>query len=240
MTVNRETKRRTVLGGVVAASVGGASWALNRGGARERGQWVRPAGDLSESPTWAFVRGVVDGDGRLDVEVAMRERSDDGRGITLFADSPDPVESYLPPLRSFWRFGAALDDRSAGEYALRVGSETLPVEFVAESPPNRGAGVRLTPRVTWRSDYVAHVRGYDTADGGRLHVTFRRPTGEGPTLDALALREPDGTVAGRWSVPSGVYGVTVDLDSLTVHEGDAYLVGYVDGREVDAVPLFYH
>lgn len=238
--MNRETKRRAVLGGVVAASVGGVSWALNRGGTRERGQWVRPVADISESPTWAYVSGVVDGDDRLDVEVAMRARSDDGRGIDLFADTDDPVGSYLPPLRSFWRFEVPVDGRPTGEYALRVGSETIPVEFVAESPPTRGAGVRLTPRVTWRSDYVAHARGYDTADGGRLHVAFRRPTGEGPTLDELALREPDGTVAGRWSVPSGVYGVTVDLDTLTVHEGDAYLVGYVDGREVDAVPLFYH
>jgi hypothetical protein len=237
--MNRQTKRRAFLGGAVATAVGGASYLLNRSGGRDRGRWLRPVESLADSPAFAYVSAAIDRNGRVDADVAMRERSESAREITLFADTDRPVGAYMPPLRSFWRFEASGSDRSTGRYELRVGDATLPVELVADAPPRSGAGVELTPRVTWRSDYVAHARGYDTGDGGRLHVAFRRQTGDGPTLDELAFRDPDGRIVGRRSVPGGVRELAMDLPSLTVHDADAELVGFVDGREVDAVPMFY-
>jgi hypothetical protein len=122
-----------------------------------------------------------------------------------------------------------------------VGEESLPVELVTQSPPESEARVHLTPRVTWRSPFVAHARGYSTGDGGgRIHVAFRERTADPPAVDELAFRTPAGDIVGRHTVPSGVYATEFRVDPLAVFEADADLVGYQGGVEVDAVPLFYH
>jgi len=242
-TMHRRTKRRAFLGGVVAATVGGAGYVLNRqvrdSGAR--GRWLRPVDPVSESEEFAYVAAVREGDGaEMDVEIAMRNTWNRSREIALFADSADPVTTSIPPLRGFWRFDAAVGDRDLGEHTLRVRGATLPVELVAESPPFASAGVRLTPRVTWRSDYVAHAHGWETGDGrGRVTVAFRRRTGLGPTLDAVGFRDPEGRLVGRAAVPADVHEVTFTVDPLTVSEADGELVGFRDGDVVDRIPMFY-
>ncbi|MDG5778726.1 hypothetical protein VB773_21035 [Haloarculaceae archaeon H-GB2-1] len=238
--MNHRTKRRAVLGGLVTVAVGGAGHLLGR--RQERSRWLRPVESLRDSTTFAYAEGVIDrDDGDLSVEVAMRSRHDDGRVIELFADSDRPIREYMPPLRGFWRFDADVDGRPLGEATLTVGDDTLPVELVAKTPPHHDALVKLTPRVTWRSDFVAHARGYSTGDGGgRLHVVFRSPTGDPPALDALAFRTPDGEVVGRTDVPAGVTEHSFRIDPLTAFEADGELVAFRNGSKLDAVPLFYH
>lgn len=260
--MNRETKRRAFLGGLATVGVGGTGYLLSRSGAdaqddqgteTDSGRWLRPVDPLADSTTFAYVGGrrERDGDDRLEVEVAMRDRTEDGRGIELFAGGDNPAEEYLPPLRSFWRFDVRTDGRDPGEYALAVGDETLPVELVAEAPPGADARVALTPRTTWRSDYVAHARGYSTGDGGgRLDVAFRRRTGDPPvldgvgfrdgSLDAVGFRDPEGRLLGRRSVPAGVRELSFEVSDLRAFDADGELVVFQDGREADTVTMFYH
>lgn len=239
--MQRETGRRAVLGGLAAATVGGTGALLARSRRGSRARWLRPVDPLAASPTWAYFRGAVDRDaGRLAVEVATRARGERGRRIEVFADAERPARSYMPALRGYWRFEAAVDGRSPGRYAVRVGDARLPVALVEEAPPHHDARVELTPRVTWRSPNVAHARGYSTGDGsGRVHVAFRERTGEG-SLDAVAFRDPAGRVLGRRPVPDGVRELSFGVDPLTDAAGDGELVGVRDGRAVDAVPMFYH
>jgi len=237
--MNGQTRRRAFLGGIAATAVGGTSLLLNRARSRPPGRWLRPADPVAESPTFAAVEGVVD-DGRMHVTVAMRARRDSGRRIVLFADADDPVTASIPALRSFWRFEAETAGRPPGEYTLRVGDETLPVELVADLPPHGDARVELTPRVTWRSDHVAHATGHSTGDGGgRIQVAFRRRTRDG-SPDAVAFRDPEGRIIGRREVPPDVVELGFDGDPLTVFDDDGDLLGLRDDREVDAVPMFYH
>jgi hypothetical protein len=95
--------------------------------------------------------------------------------------------------------------------------------------------------VTWRSPFVAHARGYSTGDGaGRLRVAFRERTADPPALDRVGFRDPEGRLVGERAVPAGVYELAVDLDPLAASDADGELVGFHDGHEVDAVPMFYH
>lgn len=239
--MNRQTRRRAVLGGLAATAVGTASVFLNRRRwpATDRSRWLRPVDPVAESETFAFVGGVAAG-GELAVEVAMRERIETGQEIVLFTAGEDPVTEYLPPLRSFWRFDAPLGERSPGEYELRVGEATLPVELVADRPPESDARVAVTPRVTWRADHIAHARGYGTGDGGgRLEVAFRERTGVNG-LAAVAFRNPEGREVGRRAVPDGVRELTFAVDPLTAAEADGQLLGHRNGETVDVVPMFYH
>jgi len=242
--MHRRTRRRAFLGGVVAVTVGGAGYVLNRQvrdpGAR--GRWLRPVAPIEESADFAYVAAVREGEEtELDVEIAMRNTWNRPREIELFADSADPVTATVPALRGFWRFEAAVGDRELGEHVLRVREATLPVELVEESPPFASAGVRLTPRSTWRSDYVAHVHGRGTGDGrGQVTVAFRRRTGLGPTLDAVGFRDPEGRLVGRAAAPTGVREFSFAVDPLTVFEADGELVGFRNERVVDRIPMFYH
>lgn len=240
--MNRRTKRRAFLGGAIAATVGGTSYLLTRSRADATGRWLRPVDSLADSSEFAYFAGVRDTDGgEMAVEIAMRNTWNRPREVELFADSGDPVASTIPALRGFWRFDAVVGDREPGESVVRVRDAALPVEFVDETPSFRSAGIRLTPRSTWRSDYVAHAHGSDTGDGrGRLHVAFRRRTDLGPALDAVGFRDPEGRELGRRSVPSGVREFAFALDPLTVYEDDGELVGVRDGRVVDRIPMFYH
>jgi len=242
--MHRRTKRRAFLGGVVAATVGGAGYVLNRQVRRSgaRGRWLRPVDPVSESEDFAYVAAVREGEsGEMDVEIATRNTWNRSREIELFADSADPVTATIPAFRGYWRFDATVGDRSLGEHALRVRDATLPVELVAESPPFASAGVRLTARSTWRSDYVAHAHGWETGDGrGQITVAFRRRTGLGPTLDAVGFRDPEGRLVGRAAVPTEVREFTFAVDPLTVFEADGELVGFRDERVVDRIRLFYH
>jgi len=242
----RRATRRTVLGGLAAAGIVGTSFYLNRSsgglwGAEADLLWLRPVDPIDESAAFAFVEAAVDTEaGRIDAEVATRDRSDGRRAVELFADTDAAVGDSIPPLRGYWRFEADAPDHGPGEYAVRVGDATLPVELVAETPARWDAAVRLTPRITWRSDFVAHARGHSTADGGRVHVAFRDRTGDPPLLDAVGFRDPDGEVLGRRSIPAGVRSLSVDLDALVARDRDGELVGYQDGREVEALRMFYH
>ena len=235
--MNRETRRRAVLGGVAVAAVGGTGYLL--GGSSESVRGLQAADSLAGSETFAYVGGAGDGD-RLRVEVAMRERRSTEQEIVLFPDSGDPVRSEIPPLRSFWRFDAPVAGRSPGRDSVRVGDASLPVERLAEAPAPDRAAVRLTPRITWQSDYLAHARGYGDRDGGRVVVSFRVPTADGLTPDTLELRAPGDEVVGRHAVPEDVFETTFDVASLVPREADAELVGLRDGEVVDSFPMFYH
>lgn len=235
--MNRATKRRTVLGGVAFAAVGGTGYLLGRSSDPVRG--LRAADSLADDERFAYVGGAGDGE-TLDVEVAMRERADTEREIVLFPASDQPVHATIPPLRSFWRFSASVAGRSPGDSAVRVGDASFPVEATAEPPTWADAAVRLTPRITWQSDYLAHARGYGDPEGGRLHVSFRVRTTEGLTPETLVLRGPDRSVLGRHTVPEGVFETVFDVDSVADREGDVELVGRRDGEEVDAFPMFSH
>jgi len=235
--VNRATKRRTVLGGVAFAAVGGTGYLLGRSPDPVRG--LRAADPLADSEAFAYVGGAGDGE-TLDVEVAMRERADTEREVVLFPDSDRPVQVTIPPLRSFWRFSAPVGDRSPGDSEVRVGDASLSVERTADPPAGADAPVRLTPRITWQSDYLAHARGYGDTAGGRLHVSFRVRTTDGLTPDTLVLRGSDRSVLGRHTVPEGVFETAFDVDSMADREGDVELVGRRDGEVVDAFPMFSH
>jgi hypothetical protein len=235
--VNRETKRRAVLGGLAVAAVGGTSYLL--GGSSEPVRGLRPVDSLADSGDFAYVGGVGDGD-TLAVEVAMREREQSEQEIVLFADGDDPVRATIPPLRSFWRFDAPVGGRSPGRDTLRVDDASLPVRRLPDPSTGGDAAVRLTPRITWQSDYLAHARAYGDRNGGRVVVAFRLRTTDGLTPDALELRDPDGAVAGRHTVPEDVYQTAFDVNSLVPREGDAELVGLRDGAVVDSFPMFYH
>lgn len=235
--MNRETKRRAVLGGIAVAAVGGAGYLL--GGTSEPVRGLRTADPLAESERFAYVGGYSPDGERLRVEVAMRERRQTEQEIVLFPDD-DPVRAEIPPLRSFWRFDASVAGRSPGRDTVRVDDASLPVERLAETPARDRAAVRLTPRITWQSDYLAHARGYGDREGGRVVVSFRVRTTDGLTPDTLELRDPAGEVVGRHSVPEDVFETTFDVASLVPREGDAQLVGLRDGEVVDSFPMFYH
>jgi len=235
--VNRATKRRTVLGGIAVAAVGGTGYLL--GGSPEPVRGLRAVDSLADDERFAYVGGASDGE-TLHVEVAMRERADTEQEIVLFPDSDRPVRAAIPPLRSFWRFSAPVGSRSPGEGTLRVDDTSLSVERTADPPTGADAAVRLTPRITWQSDYLAHARGYGDERGGRLHVSFRVRTTDGLTPDTLVLRGPDRSVLGRHAVPEGVFETAFDVDSVVDSEADVELVGRRDGAEVDAFPLFSH
>jgi hypothetical protein len=239
--MRHDTSRRAVLGGLAAATVAGTGLYLGRRSRDRRGRWLRPAAPLADSPTFAFVRGVTERDGDLSVEVATRARHEEGREIELFADTDRPIRAEIPPLRGFWRFDADLGERPLGESTLSVGEQTLRVELVSGTPPHHDARVQLTPRVTWRSDAVAHVRGYSTGDGGgRVHVAFRGRTADPPAVDTLVLRTPEGRTVGRASVPAGVREFAFEVDPLESFAADGELLGFREGQKVDSVPLFYH
>jgi hypothetical protein len=234
--VNWETKRRAVLGGLAVAAVGGTSYVLGRSSDPVRG--LRAVDSLADDERFAYVGGVGDGD-TLAVEVAMRERQPTEQGIVLFADSDDPIRSEIPPLRSFWRFDAPVGGRSPGRDTLRVADASLAVERLADTPTGGDGAVRLTPRITWQSDYLAHARGYGDRNGGRVVVAFRVLTADGLTPDTLELRAAGGEVVGRHTVPEQVFQTTFDVASLVPREGDATLVGIRDGEVVDSFPMFY-
>ena|GEM_PF-2530843 len=235
--MNRSTKRRTVLGGVAFAAVGGTGYLLGRSSDPVRG--LRATDPLAEDERFAYVGGVGDGE-TLHVEVAMRERADAEQTIVLFSDSDRPIRAAIPPLRSFWRFSAPIAGRSPGSGEVRVDDASLPVERTADPPTGADTVVRLTPRITWQSDYLAHARGYGDERGGRLHVSFRVRTTDGLTPDTLVVRAPDRSVLGRHTVPEGVFETAFDLDSVVDREADVELVGRRDGEEVDAFPMFSH
>jgi hypothetical protein len=235
--VNQATRRRTVLGGVALTAVGGTGYLLGRSSDPVRG--LRVTDSLADDERFAYVGGAGDGE-TLDVEVAMRERADTEQEIVLFPDSGRPARATIPPLRSFWRFSASVADRSPGSGAVRVGDASVPVERTSDPPTGDDAAVRLTPRITWQSDYLAHARGYGDETGGRLHVSFRVRTADGLTPDTLVLRGPDRSVLGRHAVPGGVFETAFDLDSVVDRDGDVELVGRRGGEEVDAFPMFSH
>ena len=225
-----------MLGGLAAAGVGATSYFLGRPDRPVHG--LRAAAPLADSEQFAYVGGALETEGRLSVEVAVRERESVEREVVLFPDE-DPVRTTMPPLRSFWRFDAPVAGRSPGTGRVRVGDATFPVERTADAPTGADAAVRATPEITWQSDNVAHVRGYGDRNGGRVTVAFRaRTDGSGP--DVLELRDPDDEAVARHTVPDGVRETTFAVPSLVAREAAAELVSLREGREVDSVPLFYH
>jgi hypothetical protein len=238
--VNRRTRRRAVLGTLAGAAVAGTGYVLNRGPTKAR--WLGPAESLSDSADFAHVGGLRPrSESTMDVEIALRHGRDEGRSIVLFADSENPIDRYLPPLRSFWRLNVDVGGRDLGTHRVRVGDLELAVDLTEEVPREYAeAGLQLTPRSAWRADHIAYAHGYETANGsGRLRVRFRESSDRTPHLDSLVFRTPDGDTVGRTDVPDGVWTTTFDLEPFREFDGEATLVGFRDGEQIDEVKLFY-
>lgn len=237
------TKRRTLLGGLAVAGLGGAGYLLRPDTRQRRGRYLHPTTDLTDSDTFAYVSGIAHDGTTMEVQVAMRRTSPDERAITLFADSADPVEATMASLWGFWRFDVATLGIEPGSYVLDVAGDRLAVTVDRRIPAERrDPRLRLTPRALWQSSSVAHAHAMDTGpETGRMDVSFRQRSGTGSDpLERLELRTPTGETIASHSVPAGVYETSFDVDPFISFEGDAHLLGFRDEQVVDDVELFYH
>lgn len=234
------TKRRAFLGGLAAASVGGAGYFLRPQEQRRLGRYLHPTDPIVESETFAHVSGIVRQGRVMAVQIAMRETTYEDREIVLFADSDRPATQTMPGPWGFWQFDVEVSDREPGEYTLTVGEERLPVTLDSQVPPRlRDPRLRLTTQGVWRSSHVAHARGYDTGpETGRIEVAFRQPTGStAEPLDSLAVRTPEGDRIGTQDLSDGVYETEFELGSFLPFDGLGVLQGLADGEVVDEVQL---
>lgn len=216
--MNDGTKRRVVLGGLATAGVGGLGYYLGQRARQSDDdepfrRWLRSSGSIGTSDVFAFVGGITASRTEpMDVHVALRETADEGRTVELFASS-DPVTIEIPPLRGFWRTEVDVTDRDPGPYTIRAEGTTFPIELVDGIPSDWAPDASLTifSKGAWRSEYVAHVRGYRRLEGGiRLNVAFRNRTGTAanPT-DSLALTNGSGTAVVTTDVPEGTHNTSL-------------------------------
>lgn len=235
--MNDGTKRRAVLAALGTAGVGGVGYYLGQRARQSEGgesyrRWLRASNSIGTSDVFAFVGGVsTTREEPMDVHVALRNRADEGRTVELFASS-NPVSIDIPPLRGFWRTEVDVADREPGPYTVRGEGTTFPIELVEGVPEDWAPNASLTifSKGAWRSEYVAHIRGYRRLEGGiRLDVAFRARTGtEANPTDSLALTNGEGTAVVTADVPEGTHNTSLlvppersvnDASALVVRSG---------------------
>jgi len=245
--VNERTKRRAILSGIVTVGVGGISYALSQQGSdadegEQYRRWLQASDNVPTSDVFAFVGGIATArEEPMDVHVALRETADESRTVELFA-SEDPVTIEIPPRRSVRRSAVDVTDRDPGEYTVRAEETTIPIQLVDDLPEDYAPDSSLTifSRGAWRSDYIAHVRGYRRVEGGiGLDVAFRNRTGTGANpVDTLLVSDGDGNAVTMTDVAPDTHNTTILLESGESLTDESAVVARADGQPVTRVELF--